>query len=274
MAIDSVKYPLLYRVSLGADWLGSGEFHDLVAAGGGGLWETWFNFVLANAGLGGYAPRLKGPQVQFTGACREIAVAHFLVTWCGMRIVEWQPHGSQGMLGEFAVASHAGHRIFVEVKSPRWQGEIAQVRGDTDPRLCMPKYTGIETRATGPWAAAKYAIKKAYPKVPDTMPTLLVINDDLLVPLAKLAAITHDIDLYVPKSRVNPDGGAFADDRYERLGGVGLLTVDDFDTRRGVQYTFALFENPHALPAVALPPEIGSGYPRYNASGRVTRDWC
>jgi hypothetical protein len=34
----------------------------------------------------------------------------------------------------------------------------------------------------------------------------------------------------------------------------------------GIEYRFALFENPHALCAVAVPPEIAKGYPRYNSS--------
>ena len=33
---------------------------------------------------------------------------------------------------------------------------------------------------------------------------------------------------------------------------------------KAIEYRFALFENPHALPAVAVPPKVADGYPRYN----------
>jgi hypothetical protein len=34
----------------------------------------------------------------------------------------------------------------------------------------------------------------------------------------------------------------------------------------GIRYRFATFVNPHALPAVAVPPTIAAGYPRYDGS--------
>lgn len=36
----------------------------------------------------------------------------------------------------------------------------------------------------------------------------------------------------------------------------------------GIRYRFALFENPHALPAVVVPPNYANGYPRYNGAPR------
>ena len=38
-------------------------------------------------------------------------------------------------------------------------------------RLQEPKYVGVEARATAPWASVRHAVAKAYPKMPDTMPT-------------------------------------------------------------------------------------------------------
>ncbi len=233
MKIDQSRYPLLYKLAQGADWLGTDEFHTLVGIGGGGLWETWLGFVAVNGGLGHYASRLKGPKDQCAIAFNEIAVAHFLVTECRLLILGWQVPG-------------------------------AHAHGDSHPRLQMPKYVGIEARATNPWASLEYAVMKAYPKMPDDMPTLLVINDDLFMSLADWAAITQDIGLYTPKSRLNPGGGAFADNRYERLGGIGVLKVNVDTPFRGVRHAFALFENPHALPTVALPPKVTEGYPRHN----------
>lgn len=269
MAIDRLQYPWLHVVGQRADWLGTDEFHDVVAVGGGKLWETWLGFVAVNGGLPRYVSRLKGGKEQCTIAFNEIAVAHFFATECRTRILCWQPPGAQDTLGEFLVGLDANRPIFVEVKSPRWQGEIAQAHGDGHPRLKMPKYVGAEGMFTNPWASVEYAVEKAYPKMPGDKPCLLVIKDDLFVSLADWAAITRDIALYAPKSGLNADGGAFVDRRYERLGGVGVLKVGVDTPFQGVHYNFSLFANPHALPSAALPPEICGGYPRYNALGRV-----
>jgi hypothetical protein len=269
VAIDRFQYPWLHVVAQGADWLGTDEFHEVVAVGGGRLWETWLSFVAVNGGLPHYVSRLKGGKDQCAIAFNEIAVAHFFATECRMRILGWQSPGLQNTLGEFLVGPDANRPIFVEVKSPRWQAEIAQGHGDSHPRLKMPKYVGIETRPTNPWVSVDYAVEKAYRKMPGDKPSLLVIKDDLFVSLADWAAITRDIGLYAPKSGLNADGGVFVDRRYERLGGVGVLKVGVGTPFRGVRYDFSLFENPHALPPVALPPEICGGYPRYNALGRM-----
>jgi hypothetical protein len=36
-----------------------------------------------------------------------------------------------------------------------------------------------------------------------------------------------------------------------------------------VRYRFALYDNPHAMSAVAIPPEIALGYPRYDGLKEV-----
>jgi hypothetical protein len=36
-------------------WLGTSDFHDLVTAGGGGLWRAWLAFMAAHGGLAHYA---------------------------------------------------------------------------------------------------------------------------------------------------------------------------------------------------------------------------
>src|SRR5712691_13241631 len=98
MAIDRLPYPWLHAIAQGADWLGTDEF-PRVAAVGGGLWETWLAFLAANGGLRHYTPRLKGGIDQCRIAFNEIAVAHFLATECGMRILGWQPPGALNTLG-------------------------------------------------------------------------------------------------------------------------------------------------------------------------------
>jgi len=204
-------------------------------------------------------------------AFKEIAVAHFLVAECKVSILGWQPPGAHRKLGDFLVGRDAGHPVFVEVKSPRWEAEIARAHGQDHARLKRPKYVGVEAIWTDPWASVHYAVEKAYRQMPSDRPTLLMLNDDLFVPLANWAAMVHDIGLYTPKSKLKPEGGPFADSRYKRLGAVGVLGVGVDTPFQGVRYRFALFENLHALPTVVVPPDIATGYPRYQDSGRTPR---
>ena len=70
----------------------------------------------------------------------------------GFAFMGWEPLGADSKRGEFLVGAPP---VFVEVKSPGWEDEIAK-------------------------AGRRDSPKKAYPTMPDTLPTLLVINDDLM----------------------------------------------------------------------------------------------
>jgi len=267
MAVDPAQHPLLHDLAQGAQWVGKDDFPSCRE------WadehEAWLRFLKGAGALDRYLPRLRGPKEKRDEWFAEIAVAYFLVTRCGLRIFEWEPPGAGGTAGEFLVGVDRRKPIFVEVKSPGWEGEIAEDEGQSSPRLQQPKYISGDARATAPWASARHAVKKAYPKMPDTMPTLLVINDDLMVPLVNWGKGIIDMGLYTPKSPRQDSGylaedGPFVDGRYERLGGVGVFNVCLGST--GIEYRFELFENPHALPAVAVPPEIATGYPRHDGA--------
>lgn len=268
MVIDPARHPLLHNLALGAQWTGKDDFpacHEWADEH-----EAWLRFTTGTGALEHYMPRLKGPKEGRDEAFAEIAVAYFFATRCGLSIFEWEPPGAGRKKGEFLVGVDPKQAVFVEVKSPGWEDEIARAEGRSSPRLQQPKYiSGDDARATAPWASVRHAVKKAYPKLPDTMPTLLVINDDLMVPLLSWGKGITEMGLYTPKSPRQGSGylaedGPFVDGRYERLGGVGVFNVCLGST--GIEYRFALFENPHALRAVALPPEIAKGCPRYDSA--------
>jgi hypothetical protein len=170
---------------------------------------------------------------------------------------------------EYVVGDGSGQGIFVEVKSPGWEDEIANAEGQGSPRLLQPKYIHAEARATGPWASVRHAVRKAYPKMPRTMPTLLVVKDDLMVSLHDWGHLIMEISLYAPKSGGHTSGyladdGPFAGRDYERLGGMAILTVDL--PAQGMRYRFALFENPYALASVAVPKGFLPDCPRFTGS--------
>lgn len=268
--IDSRRHPQLNQVVQGATWIGADDFpaseewadeHELRLA-----------FIHAQGVLGHYLPRLRGPKERRDEAFTEITVAYFLAVRCGHPILAWEPVGVRGKRGEFRVAV-AGQSVFVEVKSPGWEQEIAAAEGQGSPRLSQPKYISGEARSTGPWESVRHAVKKAYPKLADIEPTLLVIKDDLMVDLLDWGTTMMDIAVYTPAAAGHTSGylaenGPFADARYERLGGIGVL-VADRPSDKPVRYRFALFENPHALAAVALPLALASGHPRFDGSHRT-----
>src|SRR5262249_3791755 len=195
---------------------------------GGG--EAWRRFVKEAGAREHYLPRLRGPKEKRDEALAEIAVAYFLVARCGLTIFEWEPPGAGGKLGEFLIGFDPKRPVFVEVKSPGWEDEIAKAEGQSSPRLQQPKYISDDARATAPWASVRHAVKKAYPKMPHTMPTLLVINDDLMVPLTNWGKGITEMGLYTPRNPRQNSGylaedGPFVNSQYERLGGVGVFNV-------------------------------------------------
>lgn len=262
-AIDPNRHPLLHEVAQGAQWVGTDDFPSFLA------WadehEAWLRFVKDTGGLAHYLPRLRGPKERRDEAFAEIAVAYFFARKCGMSVLDLEPLGANGKRGEFLIGFDRRQPVFVEVKSPGWEDEIAKAEGQTSDRLELPKYIHAEARSTAPWACVRHAVKKAYPKMPDTIPTLLVVNDDLMVSLADWGEFVTDIGLYTPRHPGHTSGylaedGPFVDGRCERLGAVGVFKVDL--PSEGIRYRFALFENPHALPSVAIPPQFAEGHPR------------
>ncbi len=170
-AIDPARHSRLHHVEQGAQWAGQDDFPACEE------WadevETWLAFA-DNAGeLGRYLPRLRGPQQKRDETLMELAVGHFLQATCGHPVIGWEPTGVGGTLGEYLIAIAPGPApAFVEVKSPGWEQEIAKAEGQTSPRLQRPKYLQNEVMSTAPWASVRHAVKKAYPKLPDSMPTL------------------------------------------------------------------------------------------------------
>ncbi|MCI0561611.1 MAG: hypothetical protein MN733_24240, partial [Nitrososphaera sp.] len=100
----------------------------------------------------------------------------------GLKIVEWEPIGLGQKAGEFLLQSSSSSEIFVEVKSPGWEGELSEEekRGE---RKKQPKHIHLENRCVAPWERIQFAVGKAYEKFLPIKPNLLVIADDLFWPL-------------------------------------------------------------------------------------------
>ncbi len=190
-------------------------------------------------------------------ALMELRVAQYFER-NGLSIAEWFPAGGGNSRGEFLIETPNKHRVFVEVKSPSWKGELfawngkrrdsAQMR-----RLKQPKHIDGEGGPAASWQGIRFAIDKAYKKFKDDMPNLLVVADDMHVPLEHGIETQAHNALYLS---IPDDRGCFSDHRYERLGGVGIFWFDKDVDAPEVTYHLRLFLNPNALAATALPSDV------------------
>ena len=62
----------------------------------------------------------------------------------GFAFMGWEPLGADSKRGEFLVGAPP---VFVEVKSPGWEDEIAKAERRDSPRLQEPEYTSTPRRA-------------------------------------------------------------------------------------------------------------------------------
>ena len=157
-----------------------------------------------------------------------------------------EPFGRGPKRGEFLCVID-GKRVFCEVKCPTWQALYDWERSPeaSQSRRQQPKYVDREFRPVDNYLYLRHSIEKAYLKMPADKPTLLIISDDLWLPLALEGDLTIDRVLHYSYR----EEGCFTSTDYERLGGIASL---DFDARTR-DYSFRVFPNQHALEAVRLP---------------------
>ena len=151
--------------------------------------EEWLQFIACKGELGRFHHRLRtSTKEQRDETFAEIGCAYFLEKNSCFPIIGWEPPGIAGKKGEFLVVLPDGRQMFVEVKSPGWEAEItrSEPASTAAARLAEPKYPGVEAFFTSAEPAIVQAIKKAYGKLPDTIPTLLLIFDDERVPLTEM----------------------------------------------------------------------------------------
>lgn len=263
--INPARHPLLHSVAQSnsvaqsAKWVGKDAYPAFIE------WadehEKWLDFAKATGGWDHLVPRLRSLKTERDEAMAEVAAAYFCGANCGYKVLRWEPPGAGNTKGEFLLDLPDG-AAFTEVKSPGWEEEVVRAEGWRSPRLQQPKYINGEAKAVDACTPVRRAVAKTYPKLPDTMPTLLIIADDLK-PGLNDSLILVKYALYSPRveggAGYQAEDGCFVGKRYERLGAVGILNVEV--TAEGTVFRFALFRNPNALPAVALPRSAFDKYP-------------
>lgn len=212
--------------------------------------DTLVLFADSQSCLSDFVPRIESKNTQRDEAIEELRVAYLLHN-SGFPISQWSPPGLNGKLGEYLVAAPEGQHVFVEVKSPGWEGELSD--GDRKAgRTKEPKYRNGDGGAFGNWDAVQKRIVAAYPKFAPNQSNLLVIADDLMVNL--LDSLFHvEIAVYDREGRYG-EVGYFTSTRFQNLGGLAVFRASLGGN--GIRYEFKLFDNPHALSSTRLPNSV------------------
>jgi hypothetical protein len=215
------------------------------------LWADEIERVLSFSGAEGVFDRYLGDLTASRNQ-RDSALAELRVAFCldrnQFRIVEWKPVGLPPKEGEFLIQGPSGRQIFVEVKSPGWQGELSDAER-TAGRTRQPKYINGEGRAIAPWERLQFAVNKAYEKLLPTQPNLLVVADDLFVGLQRGTDIHANLALYA-----SSHNGHFINQSFEKLGGLGIFWIEN--NSREIWYELKLYLNPYSLGATRLPEDF------------------
>jgi hypothetical protein len=215
--------------------------------------ERLLPFAESENRLTHFVPRLNSRKTQYHEALNELRVAYFF-HHNGFPIIQWEPRGASGKVGECVIGTPEGKNVFVEVKSPGWEGELDAEERKSG-RTKLPKYHGPGGGgAVAPYIGhLKECVSRAYPKFAPTAANLLVVADDFFIPLAFTEIA--DAALYDKADQSGDELGIFGSRKYENVGGIGIF---DTDSEATVEYTLQVFRNPFALPQTALPDSIGS----------------
>jgi hypothetical protein len=202
-----------------------------------------------------FCPRLTATKTQRDETLQEIRVAYFF-DLRKFPITSWEPLGHGVKTGEFCIRTSPSDHVFIEVKSPGWEGELGPAERAAG-RAKQEKYIDGKVRWHEPWERIRFTIQKAYPKFSPNQPNLLVIADDFFVSL-KHGTFPMRIALFEKSRAFGDEQGYFVGNSFEKLGGVGTFWVETSDGKVG--YGFRLFTNPRALQSVSLPQTLSEAF--------------
>jgi hypothetical protein len=251
----------------GAKWQGQDAFP---------AWQTWADDVETVLEFLDVQNRLptfldmiqKTRSAQHRDALLAEARGSFHLHRHGFRILEWEPLGEGASRGEVLASLGWSRAVFVEVKQPSWQGEYlplviadqkrlsAAERAARLARMKQPRFLPdvCEGGAVGSHHFSMSVVRRnALPKFSDGRPNLALVVDECKVTpvgLPSLAEFVRGEFAHPAHDPLDPE------DRYtyERLGGVLFLHPEL--SGAGVEYNVDFVENPHVIPACALPPGV------------------
>lgn len=241
--------PLTAAMRAEAKWLGEEHLYPAWQVYADEL-ERVLRFADEQSQLARCWPNLTARVAQRDSALDELRVAyhlhqnHFL-------IVDWEPVGLNGNKGEYLVRGPSGVDIFVEVKGPRWEGELEEdeIRAGRTKQL---KELYLEGRAIAPWQRIRFEVEKAYKKFTPTAPNLLIVAGH-----RGFVSMEHGTEMFANMALYDThNSGCFTGPKYENLGGAAIFWMGN--TMSESWYEMRLFLNPFA--AEPLPDDVRQAF--------------
>jgi hypothetical protein len=207
--------------------------------------EKWLLYINNKGELDRFLPRLtKMDSRKINEALAEISSAYLLESILNLKVTGWEVPTNSDKNVDFTIDLNS-EEVYCEVKSPSWTSELSK-KEKLGIRKDQGKYIKNEARWFGHWVNIRYAIKKAYPKFLSNCNNLVIIQDDLFVPILAFPTDTQiEIALFEDQSVYNNEKGYFVNSDYENVGGI--LFIDINPTSRNKVYKYKFIKNPNAL---------------------------
>ena len=216
--------------------------------------EKWLLYIKNKGELDRYLPRLtKMNSRKINEALAEISSAYLLEVKLNFKVTDWDVPTIRDQNVDFTIALYSKD-VYCEVKSPSWQSELSD-KEKLGIRKAQGKYKRNEVRFFGHWRNIRYAIKKAYPKFLSNCYNLVIIQDDLIVPILNFPTdIQIEIALFEKQGIYDNEKGVFINNDYANVGGV--LFIDINPSSQENIYKSKFKDNPNALKKYTLPSNV------------------
>ncbi len=207
--------------------------------------EKWLLYIKNKGELERYIPRLaQMNDRKIWETLAEISSAYLIESILNFKVTDWDVPTICDQNVDFTIALYS-KEVYCEVKSPSWQSELSK-KEKLGIRKAQGKYKKNEVRFFGHWKNIRYAIKKAYPKFLSNCYNLVIIQDDLIVPILDFPIDTQiEIALFEEQAVYDNEKGVFVGDDYKNAGGALLIDINP--TSRNKVYKYKFIKNPNAL---------------------------
>ncbi len=218
--------------------------------------EKWLLYIKNKGELDRYLPRLtKMNSRKINEALAEISSAYLLEVKLNFKVTDWDVPTIRDQNVDFTITLYSKD-VYCEVKSPSWQSELSD-KEKLGIRKAQGKYKINEVRFFGHWRNIRYAIKKAYPKFLSNCYNLVIIQDDLIVPILNFPTnIQIEIALFEKQGIYDNEKGVFINNDYANVGGVLFIDINPSSQESIYKYKFE--DNPNALKPYKLLTNIVS----------------
>ena len=212
--------------------------------------EKWLIYIKEKGELDRFKPRLqKMDYRKIKETLAEISSAYLLEKILNYKVTDWEVDTANNSNVEFTIKIDSKD-IYCEVKSPSWQSELSDEE-KVGKRKKQGKYKNNEVRFIGHCKNIRYAIKKAYPKFLKDCYNLVIIQDDLIVPILNWPTDTQiNIALYENTGQLDKEIGCFAGKDYENVGGILFIDINPTNSKK---YKIKFFPNENSKMPFIIP---------------------